>query len=85
MLWIIYYQIIECIKETTGGHNHKDWSYYWEASTLQMQPAEVFYKKMFLKISQNSRQNTCARASLLIKLQTCNFIKKRNSGTSVFL
>ena len=30
-----------------------------------------------LKVSQNSRQNTFARASFLIKLQTyCNFIKK---------
>ena len=26
-------------------------------------------KKVFLKISQNSQQNTCARVSLLIKLQ----------------
>ena len=26
-------------------------------------------KKMFLKISQNSKQNTCARVSILIKLQ----------------
>ena len=29
---------------------------------------KVFCKKMFLKISQNSRQNTCARVSFLIKL-----------------
>ena len=35
-------------------------------------------KNMFLKISQNSQENACARASFLIKLhvQTCNFIKK---------
>ena len=33
---------------------------------------------MFLEISQNSQENTCARVSFLIKLQaeTCNFIKK---------
>ena len=33
---------------------------------------------MFLKISQNSQENTCARASFLIKLQAepCSFIKK---------
>ena len=30
--------------------------------------SEVFYKKGFLKVSQNSRENACARA--------CNFIKK---------
>ena len=33
-------------------------------------------KKVFLKISQNSQENTCARVSFLIKLQTPgNFIK----------
>ena len=39
---------------------------------------EVFYEKVFLKISNNSEENTCARVSLLIKLQAsvCNFIKK---------
>ena len=30
---------------------------------------------MFLEISQNSQENTCARASFLIKL-ACNFLKK---------
>ena len=35
-------------------------------------------KKVFLKISQNSQENTCARVSFLMKLQaqTCNFTKK---------
>ena len=35
-------------------------------------------KKVFLEISQNSQENTCARASFLIKLQAevCNFTKK---------
>ena len=32
-------------------------------------------KKVFLEISQNSQESTCA----------CNFIKKRDSGTGVFL
>ena len=37
-----------------------------------------FVKKVFLKISQNSQENTCARVSFLIKSQAeaCNFIKK---------
>ena len=36
----------------------------------------VLLKKMFLKISQNSVENTCARVFFLIKLQAaCNFIK----------
>ena len=33
-------------------------------------------KKMFLEISQNSQENTCAGDSFLVKLQACNFIKK---------
>ena len=39
---------------------------------------EVFYKKRFFKISRNSQENTCARASFLLKLQAVgvNFIKK---------
>ena len=41
-------------------------------------PAEVFCKKVFLKILQNSKENNCARTSFLIKLQAeaWNFIKK---------
>ena len=35
-----------------------------------------FVNKVFLEISQNSQENTCARVSLLIKLQASNFIKK---------
>ena len=36
-------------------------------------------KKVFLEISQNSQESTCARVAFLIKLQAsglCNFIKK---------
>ena len=36
-------------------------------------------KKVFLEISQNSQENTCARVSFLIKLQASG------SGTGVFL
>ena len=51
---------------------------YSSAECFQKQPPEVFYKKVFLKISQNSQGNTCARFSFLRKLQAsaCNFIKK---------
>ena len=41
-----------------------------------------------IEISQNSQENTCARASFLIILQAsaCNFIKKETlAGTGVFL
>ena len=33
-------------------------------------------KKVFLEISQNSQEITCARVSFLIKPEGCNFIKK---------
>ena len=33
-------------------------------------------KTVFLKSSQNSQENNCARVSFLIKLQDCRFIKK---------
>ena len=32
-------------------------------------------KKMFLKISQNSQEDACARISFLIKLSSCEFCK----------
>ena len=52
----------------------------------QKQPPEVFFKKkVFLEISQNSKENTCARVSFLIKLQALQLYQKRDSGTGVFL
>ena len=37
----------------------------------------ILYERVFLEISQNSQENTCARASFLIKLQALgNFIKR---------
>ena len=37
---------------------------------MQKQSPEVFYeKKLFLEISQNSQENTCATVSFLKKLQ----------------
>ena len=40
-------------------------------------------KKVFLEISQNSKENTCARVSFLVKVQACSFIKK-GTLTQVF-
>ena len=47
----------------------------------------VLYEKVFLKISQNSQENTCARISFLIKLQAsqpATFSKKRQVFSSKF-
>ena len=45
---------------------------------IQKQPPKVFYRKIYLKNSQNLQENPCTRVSFLIKLQVsaCNFIKK---------
>ena len=39
-------------------------------------------KKVFLEISQSSQENTCARVSILIKLQSkaCKFVKKETQA-----
>ena len=40
---------------------------------------------MFLEISQNSQENTCARVSFSIKLRkACNFIKKETLAQVFF-
>ena len=38
----------------------------------------VLSKKMFLEISQNSQENTCARVSFLIKLQAQFYPRKKD-------
>ena len=38
-------------------------------STIRSSCPEVFCKKVFSEISQNSQENTCARVSFLTKLQ----------------
>ena len=43
---------------------------------LEAATGGVLLKKVFLKISQNSYENTCARLSFLIQKDACNFIKK---------
>ena len=50
-------------------------------------PRGVLSKKVFLEILQNSQENSSARASFLMKLQTeaCNFIKKETLATDKIL
>ena len=43
---------------------------------IQRQPPEVFYKKGYLKISQNSQESTCARVSFFIKVAGFNLKKE---------
>ena len=50
-----------------SSNNNSNRSSHWRCSV----------KKVFLEISQNSQENTCARVSFLIKL---HLLLKKNSG-----
>ena len=41
-------------------------------------------KKVFLKVSQNSQKNTCARVSFLMELQTSGNLIKNEAFAQVF-
>ena len=45
---------------------------FWEKS-LQKQSPEVFCKKVYLKISQSSQENTCARVCYILQVFSCEF------------
>ena len=52
---------------------------YLKKHRNQKQPPEVFCKKkVFLEISQNSQENTCAKVFFLLKLQ--NAFSQNTSG-----
>ena len=62
----------------------------WEAPMKKFSgftEARFSLKKVFLKISQNSHENACARVSFLIKLQASSLqlYQKRDSDTGVSL
>ena len=62
---------------------------YQDGKTLHTEAAAqtCSVKNVFLEISQNSKENTCAAVSFLIKLQVSGpqLHLKRDSGTGVFL
>ena len=73
-------KLVHCFAEEINGL-----VYIWtDHSEAVAQRCSV--KKMFLELLQNSQENTCARVSFLIKLQTSGLqlCLKRDSGTSVF-
>ena len=49
----------------------------WFIQSIRKQPREVFCPKVFLEISQNSHENTCARISFLIKRVPATLLKNR--------
>ena len=58
---------------TVSGSFHETWNNFKKYFYFSIQHSEAvvqmcFVKKMFLEIAQNSQENTCTRASFLIKL-----------------
>ena len=53
----------------------------------QKQAPEMALKKILIKISQYSQENTCTRVSFSVKLlaSASNFIKRRDSGADILL
>ena len=68
-------QYNSCFKKTGFKENYHIFSIVPVISEADYRRCSV--KKVFLKISQNSQENTCARVSFLIKLQafSCEFCK----------
>ena len=72
--------VIIAFKNTASYRQNGLFKKPWKCKEIlyfQRQSPAMFYKKALLDISQNSQENTCARASFLMKLQFpgCNFIK----------
>ena len=94
---------------TATGKFFWDWFcavFYWDVhyddkktmANFRSSHQRCSVKKVFLEVSQNSQENTCARVSFFNKAaawkhlcqslffdKVANFIKKRDSGTGVFM
>ena len=66
MLWAIWDHLynLKNVKNTHGGM-----FLLVKLQALEAATRGVLLKKVFLEMSQNSQENTCAKASLLIKLK----------------
>ena len=64
-----YIGFVENIIHVTLPHETEQPEPYKLITTFRCSRPEMFCKKMFLKISQNLQENTCARVPFLIKLQ----------------
>ena len=80
--------------QVNSNHGVKDNNIFiWFPLTLQNQPTNLeavvqwcSVKKVFLEVLQNSQENSCARVSFLIKLQTSGIqiCWKGDSGVGIF-
>ena len=83
--WNVCFSLRTCYEEIVWCTNHpnlhiyafrRSCSFIWGCRSSR---PEVFCEKVFLEISQDSQENTYARVSFLIKLQTtpATLLKKR--------
>ena len=72
---VVGYIFSDFTEKYQAGEDILNSSNAWHAEAVAQRCS---IKEVFLKVSQNSLENTCARVSFLLKLQTetCNFIKK---------
>ena len=68
ILWKKYFTVYSHLKRTLDDP--------WKLATeVRSSRPEVFCKKVFLEISQNSQENACAKASFLMRLQATFFYR----------
>ena len=72
-------------KGNTKTSNIKDRA-FWKNKFISQEAVvqRCSVKKVFLEISQNSQENTCARVSFLIKLQAQEHIFLQNTSGGCF-
>ena len=68
MFWIILFDFRLILHALETGYIRKRF-HMMQATWSKTATGGVLLKKVFLKISQNSQEDTCARVSFLIKLQ----------------
>ena len=67
--WLVYHLKKVIVKGTQDDeYKKRKFENTVRRSDCRSSRPEVFCKKVFLEISQNSQENTCARVSFLIKL-----------------
>ena len=83
LIWTLFV----CWEKRSGKCEHNNMNANYDIFSAEAAFRRFSVKKIFLKISKNWQENTCARVSFSIKLQVLGLqlCLKRDSGTGVFL
>ena len=82
LIILFTYETLEWVKQKTLFLSLITWFWFWFWLTSEAVARRCSRKKVFLEISQNSQENSCASVSFLIKLQALGL---GDSGIGVFL